>query len=259
MSDTLRTIADRIAVDEADFFRAFQADRWKPTVSRRPVDVLERLSRGFFLVCELKKASPSKGLIRADFDPVSLARAYEAGGAGALSVLTEKNFFLGSKDYLKSVRAVTGLPLLRKDFIFHPAQVYEAFDLGADLVLLIAALLDDKTLLELHRLIRSLGMTPLVEVHDEAELERAMRVDPVLIGVNNRDLRTLKTDFSTSLRLKMQIPATVAAIAESSIETPEQLRQLQDAGFAGALVGESLMRQEDVSLAVRRLKSLLAP
>lgn len=259
MSDTLRTIADRIAADEADFFRAFRADRWKPAGSRRPVDVLERLTRGFFLVCELKKASPSKGLIREDFDPVSLARAYEAGGAGALSVLTEKNYFLGSKDYLKSVRAVTGLPLLRKDFIFHPAQVYEAFDLGADLVLLIVALLDDKRLLELHRLIRSLGMTPLVEVHDEAELERALRVEPVLIGVNNRDLRTLKTDFSTSLRLKMQIPATVAAIAESSIETPEQLRQLQDAGFAGALVGESLMRQEDVALAVRRLKSLLAP
>jgi indole-3-glycerol phosphate synthase len=259
MSDTLRTIADRIAVDEADFFRAFQADRWKPSVSRRPVDVLERLTRGFFLVCELKKASPSKGLIREDFNPVSLARAYEAGGAGALSVLTEKNYFLGSKDYLKSVRAVTGLPLLRKDFIFHPAQIFEAFDLGADLVLLIAALLDDKVLAELHRLVRSLGMTPLVEVHDEAELERALRVDPMLIGINNRDLRTLKTDFSTSLRLKMQIPATVAAIAESSIETPEQLRQLQDAGFAGALVGESLMRQEDVSLAVRRLKSLLAP
>ncbi|MBN8215282.1 MAG: indole-3-glycerol phosphate synthase TrpC [Spirochaetes bacterium] len=259
MSDTLRQIADRIAVDEADFFRSFRADAWKPASARKPVEVSARLARGFFLVCELKKASPSKGLIRESFHPVALARAYEEGGAGALSVLTEKNYFLGSKEYLREVRGATSLPLLRKDFIFHPAQVYEAFDLGADLVLLIAALLDDETLGALHRLIRSLGMTPLVEVHDEGELERALPLAPPLLGINNRDLRTLKTDFSTCLRLRKRVPASVAAIAESSIETPEQLRTLQDAGFAGALVGESLMRQDDVAQAVRRLKGLLAP
>lgn len=256
--DILTQITGRIREDEAQAHAQFVEGAWKTSGTHTPVPPSKFLGGPFLLICELKKASPSKGLIRRDFDVVQLAKDYEAGGAGALSVLTEKNFFLGSKEYLKKVRAITQLPLLRKDFIFHPAQVYEARDLGADLVLLIAAMLDDGALATLHQLILDLGMTPLVEVHDEAERDRVLPLQPLLLGINNRSLHTFQTDFETAFRVKRGIPASVSVIAESGIESPEQIRRLQTEGFAGALVGESLMRQPDVRQAVAALRSGLA-
>lgn len=256
--DILKKITDQIRLDEGESLLRFEPARWAPATDRMPKTLPEILAPGFLTICELKKASPSKGLIRKDFEVASLAKAYERGGARALSVLTEKNFFLGEKRFLTEVRTVTDLPLLRKDFIFHPAQVYEARDLGADLVLLIAAMLDDGELHDLHELAVSLGMTPLVEVHDERERDRVLTLKPRLLGINNRSLHTFQTDFETAFRLKTAIPDSIPVIAESGIETTDQMKRLKGAGFAGALVGESLMRQPDVEVAVRQLVSGLA-
>lgn len=253
MADILEKIVAQIREDEKEFFRAFEASTFQLKRERPVLPVLEAMRNEFFLICEIKKASPSKGLIRENFDPLALAEEYAAGGASALSILTEKNFFQGSKDYLKAIKERSRLPLLRKDFVVHEAQVYESFNLGADLVLLIAACLDDRTLSSLHVRILSLGMTPLVEVHDEAELERVLELNPVLLGINNRDLRTFKVDLETSFRLKKKIPDQVRVISESGIENREHIARLREAGFAGALVGESLLRQGNVTQAVKKL------
>lgn len=208
---------------------------------------------GVGLIAEVKKASPSKGLIRADFDPVSIAREYESAGANCLSVLTDRKYFQGHLDYLAAIQANVTLPILRKEFIIDPYQVHEARAAGASAVLLIAECLSATQLAELHDLIVELGMTPLVEFHDVKNLEMCLGCNARLIGVNNRNLKTFQTSLDHVIRLRPEIPEDRIVVAESGIATRDDVRRLEDAGIQAMLVGESLMRRSDIGQAVRDL------
>ena len=224
-----------------------------PVIRKAPAKILQLMDSGFFLIAEIKHRSPSKGLLRKQFNPEELASAYSVGGASAISVVTEKNHFGGLPEHLTSVRKAVGLPLLRKDFIMTHRQVTESFNLGADMILLIAACLEASLLTELHSAATELGMTPIIEVHRQSELEKALAADPMIIGINNRDLNDFRVDINTSLNLIGEIPSGIRAISESGISTGEQIRQLKAAGFSGALVGETLLVSNDPVLTLRGL------
>lgn len=212
-----------------------------------------KAQNGPALIAEVKKASPSKGIIREDFDPTNIAGIYEDNGATCLSVLTDEPYFQGCDDYLLSVKKHVNIPALRKDFMIDPYQIYESRALGADCILIIMAALSDEMAKEIYALATSLNMDALVEVHNEEELERSLQFNPEMIGVNNRNLKTLEVDIQTSLDLLPLIPSSAVKIAESGISKASTIKEFTAAGYNAFLVGESLMRQDDIAAATRSL------
>lgn len=260
MSDILA----RICADKAEEVAARKR--------REPLQALERAAadasppRGFAralrtaveaghygLIAEIKKASPSQGLIRAEFDPAKLALSYRAGGASCLSVLTDEPYFRGRDEHLTEARIASGLPVLRKDFLIDPYQVYEARAIEADCILIILAAVDDPLARDLAQASRALGMDVLIEVHDEREMERALALDGQLVGINNRNLKTLKVDLATTERLAPLVPADRLIVCESGLSGPDDLARMARAGVRCFLVGTSLMAEADVAAATRRL------
>jgi len=255
------TVLDKIVTKKWEEIAAAKAARPFVEVEARladapaPRDFLGALSTGgsVKLIAEVKKASPSKGLIRPDFHPVQIAKDYEAAGASCISCLTDESFFQGHLDYLVAIRREVGLPILRKDFVLDPYQVVEARAAGADAVLLIAECLDDDALKSLHDQICELGMTPLVELYEESNVPRVLATGAQLVGINNRDLRTFEVDLNHTIRLGRQIPDQCVLVGESGIFTHDDIRLLQENDVDAVLVGESLMRQDDVQAAVGKL------
>lgn len=220
-----------------------------------PRDFMEAISHHapMALIAEIKRSSPSAGILKEDADLHRIASAYEAGGACAISVLTEAHFFKGDLSHLGQVKERTSLPLLQKDFILDLFQIYEGRASGADAILLIASLLDREELKDFVELTRKLQMVPLVEVHNESDLEKTSTLDLSLIGINNRDLKTLEVDLKTTLRLKKEIPSTTKVISESGIRSSQDVRLLREAGVDGILVGETLMRSSDPTSKIKEL------
>lgn len=259
MSDTLRRILD----DKRTLVARRKAEVTIEDLRRRagagdPPRGFARALRagaatGFGLIAEIKKASPSKGLIRADFDPPTLARAYRAGGADCLSVLTDEPYFQGCDDFLIAARAAVDLPVLRKDFMIDPWQIAESRAIGADCILLIMAAVDDALAAEIEAAALDLGMDVLIEVHDEEEVDRAIKLRSPLLGVNNRNLRTLQVDLATTERLAPRVPPDRVLVCESGIRTHADLQRMAKVGARCFLVGEQLMSQQDVTAATRSL------
>jgi indole-3-glycerol phosphate synthase len=260
MSDILERIlaVKRREVAEAERkvpLAALRADAEKAGKPRDFIGALRaKIAAGMpAVIAEVKKASPSKGVLRADFDPVAIARSYARHGAACLSVLTDEEFFQGSRAYLVQAREVSGLPVLRKDFIIDPYQIHEARAMGADCVLLIVAALDDGTLIELERVAMDLGMAVLVEVHDAEEFARALKLQTPLLGINNRNLRTFETRLETTLDLLGRIPHGKLVVTESGILAPADVARMRAAGVEAFLVGEAFMRAQDPGEALAKL------
>jgi indole-3-glycerol phosphate synthase len=260
MSDTLARICNdkRALVESRKAARPLVALEAAARQASPPRGFAARLraaiaGEAYGLIAEIKKASPSKGLIRSDFDPAALARAYAAGGATCLSVLTDEPYFQGKDEHLAAARAAVDLPVLRKDFMIDSYQITESRALGADCVLLIMAALEDSQAAELFAAASGLGMDLLLEVHDRGELERALALPGALIGINNRNLKSLDVDLMTTERLAPLVPSDCLLVAESGLFTPEDLARMHRCGVSIFLVGESLMRESDVAAATRRL------
>lgn len=258
------SVLDRICAEKRDHIKVQKTRKSFSNLDSETKNLKE--SKGFIkrilgftlknkipLITEVKKASPSKGIIRENFNPVKIAKAYERAGAACLSVLTDEPYFQGRDDYLCAIRTESSLPILRKDFMLDPYQIVESRALGADCVLLIMAALENAQAAELYEAATVYAMDVLVEIHDPYELDRAMRLSPAMIGVNNRDLKTLEVNLETGIELAQLIPDSITKIGESGIATHDDILQLQKAGFQGFLVGESLMRQEDIEKAVKGL------
>jgi len=253
----LKKIIDHKLVEvEASKSRQSLQDVEKAAADARPVrDFLAALQTPgeISLIAEVKKASPSKGVIREDFNPVEIAKAYESAGASCISVLTDENFFQGHRDFLVDVGNAVSIPTLRKDFIIDPWQVYDARAAGADAVLLIAECLDAEPLRELHALINELGMTALVELYDSENIEKVLACQPSLVGVNNRDLNTFEVDLGHSIEIRKNLPAEITFVSESGISSNVEVSRLLQANVDAILVGESLMRADDIAAATRQL------
>ncbi len=228
------------------FFRPF----WD--LPRKPLKEALRVPP-FAIIAEIKRASPSKGLIAKDFDPLATARAYVAGGARAISCLTDEKFFRGHLEYLAAIREEVPLPILRKDFIIDEIQLEEARAFGADAVLLIVAALSPKRLRELLAMTYALGLEALVEVHDEEELKLALEAGAEIIGINNRNLKTFEVSLETSLKLAKKVPKDIVLVSESGIKSSSDLKKLKEAGISAALIGESLMRSQDKAMALKEM------
>ena len=264
MSDILKKICDVkvqevAAAKKAMSFADMRRDAESRVSTRDFVGAIRaKISKGQAgVIAEVKKASPSKGVIRADFDPVDIAQSYMVGNgkisAACLSVLTDRQFFQGEPDFLKQARASTLLPVLRKDFMVDPYQIYESRVMGADCVLLIAACLDDAQMAEMEQIARSLDMAVLVEVHDAEELQRALKLKTPLVGINNRNLRTFEVDIQTSIALKKDVPADRLLVTESGILTKDDVKTMRDAGIDAFLVGEAFMRADEPGEALAKL------
>lgn len=258
----MTTVLDRICADKAAHVKRMKGERSlhaleamakQQTPPRGFIDALRRSSPAF--ITEVKKASPSKGVIRDDFDAVAIAKIYAGNGAACLSVLTDEPYFQGKDEYLTAIRDAVTLPLLRKDFMIDPYQIVESRALGADCVLLIMAALGDDQADEMHKTARDMGMDVLVEVHDRAELDRAITLLPAMIGVNNRNLKTLDVDLQVGLDLASAIPGGVVRVAESGLSDPAEIARFAKAGYGAFLVGESLMREADIGAALRKLQA----
>ncbi len=260
MSDILEKI---LAVKREEVAAAKQREpltelRARAQATDKPRDFLgalrSKIAAGLpAVIAEVKKASPSRGVLRPDFDSVAIAKSYARHGAACLSVLTDRQFFMGTPEYLVQARAVSGLPVLRKDFLLEPYQVYEARAMGADCILLIVAALDDAVMRDLEQAASELGMTVLVEVHDGGELDRALRLKTPLLGINNRDLRTFETRLETTLSLLERIPADRLVITESGIVAPADVKRMRAAGVNAFLVGEAFMRAPDPGAELAKL------
>jgi indole-3-glycerol phosphate synthase len=252
------TVLDKILAHKVEEIAAARAQVPRNTVERAardappPRDFLAALRRDTVaLIAEVKKASPSKGVLIEDFDPVALGMTYAANGAAAISVLTDERFFQGHLDHLRAVRAAVSVPVLRKEFVIDPYQVYEGRAAGADATLLITAALDDSSLADLHALALELGMAALVEVHNEAELERALKIAPWLVGINNRDLKTFHENLETTAHLAPLVPPGVMLVAESAIRSAADVQRMGRYGARAVLVGESLVKAGNIPDMVR--------
>lgn len=255
----MSSILDKIAAHKLD-----EIERAKAARPQRELQALVSLTgirdfcgalsgEGISLIAEIKQASPSKGVIREDFDPVAIANAYQRGGANCLSVLTDQRFFQGHLEFLEQVRGCAGLPVLRKDFILDPYQVYEARVAGADAVLLIAECLEASQLKDLHDQIVGLGMTPLVELYEFQNVDKVLRCEPRLVGINNRNLNSFEVDLQHCVRLRKEIPREILLVGESGIFSRGDALTLEAAGIDAVLVGESLMRAPDIAKATAKL------